>query len=125
MSRELVCIVCPLGCVIDVQCEKGKIARIVGNKCLHGKEYAEEETLSPKRTLTTAVQLKGGDFPLLSVRTEKPIPKERLFEAMDVLRKVRVSAPVEIGQVVVENLLGLGVDVVATRKAAARTVEEC
>lgn len=113
-----------MGCVIEVQSKDGKIIQVTGNKCPHGKEYAEEETLSPKRTLTTTVQLENSDLPLLSVRTEKPIPKQHLSEAMEILRKVRVSAPIEMGQIIMENLLGLDVNVVATRKADVKTNKE-
>lgn len=117
LSKELTCIICPLSCVIQVQYHNGKV-RIDGYLCHNGKIYAEEETLSPIRTLTTTVLLENGDLPLLSVRTEKPIPKKDLFEAMKALKKVKVSAPVEIGQVIIENLLGLGVNVIASRNAA-------
>jgi CxxC motif-containing protein len=117
LRNELVCIVCPMSCKIEVQYEGNKVIGMTGYKCRQGKKYAEEEAIDPKRTLTTTVLLEKGDLPLLSVRTDKPMPKKQLFEAMEVLRKVKVSAPVEAGQVIVENLLGLGVNVIATRKA--------
>lgn len=117
MTEELICIVCPISCRIEAHFEDGKLTRISGYKCLKGKEYASEEAVAPKRILTTTVLLENGALPLLSVRTEKPIPKKRLLDAMEVLRRTKVSAPVELGQVVVEDLLGLGINVIATRRA--------
>lgn len=117
MKEDLICIVCPISCRIEVRIEEGKVTEISGYKCLKGKEYAAEEAVAPKRMLTTTVLIENGPLPLLSVRTEKPIPKTRLFEAMEVIRRTKISAPVELGQVVVKNLLNLGVDVIATRRA--------
>ena len=117
MNEELICIVCPISCRIEVHLEERKATKISGYKCLKGKEYAGEEAVAPKRMLTTTVLLENGTFPLLSVRTEKPIPKKRLFDAMEILRRTKVSAPVELGQVVVKNLLDLGINVIATRRA--------
>ena len=123
MKSELVCIVCPVSCKIEVQYEGDKVTNLIGYKCLSGKKYAEEEVIAPKRTLTTTVLLEQGYLPLLSVRTDRPMPKKQLFEAMEVLRKIKVSAPVEVGQVIVENLLGLGVNVIATRRAPRACAE--
>jgi CxxC motif-containing protein len=123
LKEELTCIVCPISCRIEVRIEEGKATEISGYKCLKGKEYAAEEAVAPKRMLTTTVLLENGALPLLSVRTEKPIPKTRLFEAMEVLRRTKVSAPVELGQVVVKNLLDLDVDVIATRRAPKSTAD--
>ena len=78
-------------------------------------EYAEKEILNPERTLTTTVRVKHGHLSLVSVKSNKPLPKERLFDAMNLLAKIEVEAPIRIGDKIVENLFNTGVDVVATK----------
>lgn len=113
--REITCIVCPLGCRIRVEMEGGEIKNIKGYSCPKGLEYARNEVTMPKRMVTTSVRAKGGHLPLLSVRTKEPVPKEKIHEIMLELAKIEVKAPVKIGDVVVKNILGTGVDIVATR----------
>ena len=116
MIKKLVCIQCPLGCEIEVELnEKMEVVEIKGNKCPRGYNYAMEEMVDPKRILTTSVKVEGGDIELVSVKTDKPIPKRLLKEAMEVIRKARVKAPVHVGDVVLTDLLGTGANVVATR----------
>ncbi len=109
------CIVCPLGCEITVTLRDNEILSIEGHSCSRGEKYAREEVLEPKRVLMTVVKVKGGDLPVVSVKSEKPIPKQLIFEAIRELSKVEVDAPVRIGDVIIENLLGLNVRVIATR----------
>ncbi|ADD03041.1 protein of unknown function DUF1667 [Thermoanaerobacter italicus Ab9] len=113
--KEITCIVCPLGCRIQVEREGGEIKSIKGYSCSRGLEYAKNEVVMPKRTITTSVRAVGGHLPLLSVRTKEPVPKEKIQEIMLELAKVEVKAPVKIGDVVVKNILGTGVDIIATR----------
>lgn len=115
MKKEMICIICPLGCNIFVHYTLRGIQNIEGNQCNLGLEYAEKEILNPERTLTTTVRVKRGHLPLVSVKSEKPLPKERLFEAMNLLAKIEVEAPIRIGDKIVANLLDTGVDVVATK----------
>ncbi len=113
-QREITCIECPKGCLVTVELENGKVQKVTGNSCPNGLSYAIEEVLNPRRMLTYSVAVKGGEFPVVSVKTQKPIPKGKLFEAIDVLKTVCLSAPVQVGQVVVKNILNTGIDVVAT-----------
>jgi CxxC motif-containing protein len=115
MKKELVCINCPTGCYLTVDYQETTVHCVKGNRCKIGVEYAEKEIVNPMRTLTSTVIVKGGDLPLVSVRTNKPIPKGMLLKTMDLLASVEVEAPLEIGQLVVADLFGLGVDVVATK----------
>ncbi len=116
MKRELTCIVCPRGCSLVVELEvvdgKNKVLSVSGNGCRRGVPYAEAECTAPVRTLTTTVRTVGGR--VVAVKTANPIPKEKMMDAMDVLAKVRVSEPISIGDVIVEDILGTGVSVVAT-----------
>lgn len=116
MKRELTCIVCPRGCALTVELEseggKAKVLSVEGNGCRRGVSYAESECTAPVRTLTTTVHTSDGG--VVAVKTAAPIPKEKMMDAMDVLSRVTAKEPVKIGDTIVEDILGTGVNVVAT-----------
>lgn len=113
--RTMNCITCPMGCEITVTLEDGKVIDVKGNTCPRGKAYAINEVTAPKRMLTTSVRIAGGFLPLLPVVSAAPLPKERVLDCADYLRGVEVKAPVKAGDVVCKDILGLGVDIVASR----------
>ena len=116
MHKRITCTVCPLSCEVVLEIgENNEILSLTGNKCARGKTYATKEHTAPERTLTTTVRIKGGVHPLLPVRTDQPIPKQKLREAMLATADLVEEAPVIMGDVVVENFLGLGVNLIATR----------
>lgn len=115
MKKEIICILCPLGCSLTVDYTQRAIQSIKGSQCKLGLAYAEKEIFNPERTLTTTVRVKHGHLPLVSVRTNKPIPKERLFDAMNLLAKIEVEAPIRVNDKIVENLFDTGVDIIATK----------
>ncbi len=120
---EMTCIVCPIGCNLKVTLDSnGKFLSVTGNRCPRGAAYAKEEVTEPKRILPTSIKVIGGELPLVSVRTEKAIPKKLIFEAMKVIRSSEVKAPVERGQILIKNILSTGVNVIATRTVKARFV---
>ncbi len=114
MKKEVICTVCPRGCRIQVEGEGGTITSVQGYSCKRGLEYATAEFAHPARILTTTVKLSGGDGPLLPVRSSAPIPKQKLFDCMAVIRAVQASAPVERYQVIIPDICGTGVDIVAS-----------
>lgn len=116
MKMNMTCIICPNGCEMTVERKDAEDVKIIGAQCLRGRKYAVDELLHPVRTLTTSVQVLHGKFPLVSVRTSAPIPKERLMEAMVVLKKFKITASVVCSQVLCENFLGLGVDIITTKE---------
>ncbi|MBQ8849188.1 MAG: DUF1667 domain-containing protein [Clostridia bacterium] len=116
MIRELTCIVCPKGCQLKVELEGKKVLSVTGNTCKRGAVYAETECTAPMRTLTTTAAVEGGG--VVPVKTDKTIPKELLFDAMREVNAVRVSKDAKLGDVVIENLLGTGANVVTTRNVA-------
>ena len=120
MKKEMICIGCPMGCYLTVDYAGTTIHEVNGNRCKVGLEYAEKEISNPERTLTTTVKVRNGHLPLVSVRTNKPIPKNRIFDTMDLLAKVEVEAPIKIGDTIVQNLFGTGVNVVATKNIEKR-----
>jgi len=119
-KRSLTCIVCPLGCRIEVEMSDGKIYSMKGNACDRGLGYAKEECTSPKRILTTLVRVKGGSMPVTSVKTTKPIPKELVGKVHEALAKISIEAPVEVGRLILSNVLNTGADVVVTRQMPRR-----
>lgn len=103
-----------MGCEITVTGEGENIASVTGYTCPRGKKYAESEFVHPVRILTTTVKTQGSDAPLLAVRSEKPLPKELVGRCVEELRKVTVKAPVSIHTVVCENILGTGINIIAS-----------
>jgi len=114
-TKRLTCIVCPKGCQILVKLENGEIVSIENNQCKRGIDYAKNEVLDPRRTLTTTVKLSNGK--VLPVRTKEPIPKKLMKEAMLETKDIVVEPPIKIGDVVIKNIAGTGVDLVATGNA--------
>ena len=114
-GKEIICISCPKGCRITVQNRGEEIISITGNDCPKGIKYAEGEFINPLRILPTTVKVIGGELPLVSVKTEKAIPKRLLLKAMSEIAEIEVNAPVKIGQVIKGDLIGTGVNLVATR----------
>lgn len=113
------CIGCPLGCRLEVdEDSQGDIVEIRGSSCRRGDRYAAQEHTDPRRGVTTTVAISGGLWPRLPVKTAGEIPKDKVRAACAELRRVRVEAPVKMGDVIVTDVLGTGCDVVATRDMA-------
>ena len=107
----ITCIACPQGCATELRVEDGEVVAVTGARCQRGKEYVLQEFIKPERVLTSTVPLQGGGW--LPVRSRGMVPKNRIFDVMAVLRRFCQRPPVQVGDVVVPNVLGLGVDVVA------------
>ncbi len=116
MNAKLICIVCPIGCNLDVLHDGEQILSVQGNLCPRGCDYAEKELFNPERTLTTSVRVLNGKMPLASVRTERPIPKSLVRVIVARVKEIELEAPVEFGHVVIRDVEGTGVDVVVTRE---------
>ncbi|MDI6703995.1 MAG: DUF1667 domain-containing protein [bacterium] len=115
MIRDLTCIVCPKACKLKVEYSEKGIERIQGVLCKKGQDYVREEIYNPTRVLTSSVRVMDGDLKLVSVKTNRPIPKDLLMKVMDVLYKTKVKAPIKIGDILIKNILGSGIDIVATK----------
>lgn len=114
MNQEVICIVCPRGCHIQVY-EENETMVCEGNACSRGEVYAKQEVLSPKRMLTSSVKITHALHARCPVMSTSPIPKERIFDVLEVLKSITLQAPVHIHDVIVKDVLGLGIDIVATR----------
>lgn len=115
MEKRLICVSCPVGCEITVKTEGDRVVEITGNRCPRGETYARQETIAPMRVLPTSVKVLDGEWPLVSVKTDRPVPKDLIAELMELVRTLAVEAPVAIGQVIAEDLLDTDANLVATR----------
>lgn len=111
---ELVCICCPLGCALTAEVNaQGKIS-VTGNTCPRGEAYAQKELTNPTRIVTSTVPVIGGNLPVVSVKTAGDIPKDKIFDCIQELKKVKIQAPIHIGDSIIENVCGTTVNIVAT-----------
>lgn len=114
-KRTLTCISCPLGCQVTVEIENGDITSVTGNTCKRGDVYARKEVTNPTRIVTSTVAVTGGDGVRLPVKTRSDIPKGKIFDCVLALKDLTVKAPVEVGAVVLPDVAGTGVDIIATK----------
>ena len=114
-QRELTCICCPVGCALTVVTEGDNSVTVTGNRCPRGAAYGEKEVTNPTRIVTSTVRVEGYPDTVVSVKTASDIPKGRINDCMKALAKVTATAPVHVGDVIVENIADTGVNIVATR----------
>lgn len=113
MIKKLICIVCPMGCELQVDLTTNTVT---GNTCKRGAIYGIEEVTHPTRVITSTVKLTNStELIRLPVKTKSAIPKELNFKCMAIINSLEVEAPIKVGEVIVENILGTGIDLVATR----------
>ena len=113
-ERTIICTVCPMGCSMTVKANGNEIVSVENNECPRGEAFARDEFICPTRTLTSSVLIYGSKEPLLPVRTEKPVPKEKFKECMEAIKATTVKAPVKMHQVIIHDLAGTGVDLIAS-----------
>ena len=112
MTRELICIVCPKGCPMKVELNDKEILSVEGFTCPRGKKYAIDECTHPMRTVTTTARTDRGG--VIAVKTDKTIPKEKMFDLMQEINRATVKLPARIGDVVLQNVVGTDANVVVT-----------
>lgn len=112
-KRELICIGCPMGCPLTVELEGSEVKSVSGHTCKRGDVYARKEVTNPTRIVTSTVKVTGGSADMVSVKTREDIPKDKIFACVQALKDVVVEAPVHIGDVILSNVAGTGVDIVA------------
>lgn len=115
-TEHYICLGCPMGCPLELEHEGDHITVVSGQRCGRGGRYARQEFAAPQRNLSTTVAISGARWARLPVKVVQPLPKERVAEAARAIHALRVEAPVTLGQVLLEQVLGLpGAAVVATR----------
>lgn len=111
--KELICITCPKGCHLKVDEENGYA--VTGNACPRGEAYGRAELIHPTRVVTSTVRCTGGSRPRCPVKTSAPVPKDKMFDVISALDTICLQAPVQIGQVVLPDVCGTGVDIVVSK----------
>ena len=114
-KKHLVCVVCPIGCEIDVVHDSGRIISMEGNKCEKSEEFVRQELIEPMRILTTTVRIQGARWSVIPVRSDKAVPKRLFPRIMKQLRHIRLQARVGMLDVVVRDILDTGANIIATR----------
>ncbi len=117
---NLICIGCPLGCPLEVDMEGAQVVAVRGNTCKNGEKYAQKELTNPTRIVTSTVRVQGGALAMVSVKTASDIPKGKIFDCVRELQAVDVPAPVAIGDVILPDVAGTGVAILATKNVPAR-----
>jgi len=112
---RLTCVLCPVGCELEVRKDEAGELDVQGNQCDKGLPFAVEEILHPKRNLATSVPVRGTEAKMVSVRLSDRVPREMIFPVLAEIAKLRPEVPVRRGQVLITDVLGTGVDVIATR----------
>ena len=114
-KKHFTCVICPIGCEIEVELQDSEVACMKGDKCVKGKELVLQELEEPMRILTTTIRIKGAKWAMLPVRTDKPIPKRLLFSVIKELANIELQAPVKISDVIIRDTAGTGANILATR----------
>ncbi len=117
MKKNMICIECPKSCRLIVDIEDRRVVKVQGARCPKGVMYAATEAENPTRILTATIIADGLSIKLIPVRTDKPIPKTEILRAAAEISRIRVSKPVRVSDTIVDNFLGLGVKLIATRQA--------
>lgn len=116
-KRELICVSCPVGCAVVAELsDSGEVLSVAGNTCKRGEIYAKAECTHPERMVTSTVRVEGGRLPVVPVKTSRPVPKEKIFDIMAAINTITLKAPVTIGDIVIQNVLDSGADIVATNE---------
>ncbi|MDR2752944.1 MAG: DUF1667 domain-containing protein [Oscillospiraceae bacterium] len=118
-ERNFICVACPMGCELHVALdEKGGVAAVTGNNCKRGVAYAQAETTHPTRSFHSTVRVEGGNAPLVSVKSRAPVPKAMLMDCAKATRAAKAKAPIAIGDVLLADVCGTGIDLIATNRVS-------
>ncbi len=111
MEKNMICICCPKGCHLTY-----KDGEVTGNSCLRGLNYGKQEATNPTRIVTSTVEVNSKDVKVIPVKTNAPVPKNMIFKVMEEINKVKVNPPIAMNQVIIKDVLSLGVDIIATKE---------
>ena len=121
MQKNIICVACPMGCGVTVEiADNGDILSVTGNTCKRGDAYARAECTNPVRSLATTVKVNGGVHNVVPCKSAGSLPKDIIMECMKIIYAAQADAPVALGDVLVENILGTGIDIVATNHCPAK-----
>lgn len=118
MTKNMTCIVCPMGCSLTIQEQDGELL-VTGNRCPRGEQYAKQEVTTPMRNISSTVRVHNGILPVVPVKTDREIPKDKIHDIMALINTVEIDAPVQCGQCILPHLFGSSANIVATRDLAS------
>ncbi len=118
-EKNFICTACPMGCKLIVRMEGDEVVKILGHRCRKGETYGRQEAIAPQRMVASTVRISNGLHPLVPVYTNGSVPKRRIPEILAKIREVQLTAPVTAQDIVIENVIGTGVDIVASRDMPA------
>ena len=121
-TKKFICVACPVGCALTATVRGTEVLQLEGNICPRGVSYASDEMANPLRTFTSTVRVTGGVLPVCPVRSRTPLPLAKVFDVTREVAEASLSAPVTIGQVIIENVCGTGTDIVASRSLGVRSI---
>ncbi len=119
IDKDIICIVCPVGCHLNVKGEDKEHLEVSGNQCPRGEKYGKKELSDPRRVIPTTVKIENARLSRLPVKTSEAVPKAMIFDIMKEIKKAKVKAPVKTGDVIIKDVLGTGADILATRDMEA------
>jgi len=122
-EKKFICVRCPMGCEIQTTIDGYEIVNIQGNVCKLGKEYVKDEITDPKRIITTTVKVKNGKSQLVPVWTDKPVHKDKIFDLMKILREIELDAPVNIDDLIIDNVLNTETKILASGKVERKDLK--
>ncbi|MCD6223502.1 MAG: DUF1667 domain-containing protein [Deltaproteobacteria bacterium] len=116
MKKKIVCILCPIGCELEIEIEKNKVVSVKDNLCEKGIEYAKKEIENPTRSISSFVSVQNSKkYETIPVKVSSVIPKSKIFDVMNEIKKIQLKAPIKLGDIIIKNVLNLNVDIVVTR----------
>ncbi len=121
MQKNIICVACPMGCGVTVEIsDSGEIISVTGNTCKRGDTYARTECTNPVRSLATTVKVIDGLYNVVPCKSAGSLPKDKIIECMEIINKASAKAPVKLGDILIENILETGINIVATNHCPAK-----
>ena len=114
LRYRITCIECPIGCLINVEYNKGEIVSIRGNECKKGKRFVEKEIKDPRRILTTTISIESSRFNRLPVRSNIPAPKDEILKMVKEIKRIKIKIPIKMGDTIARNFMDSGVDIISS-----------
>ena len=114
VKKEVVCVVCPSGCIVNIEYKGNEVVQIIGNKCKKGVEFAKEEAIDPKRILTTTLGIDSINFRRIPVRSNKPVSRDKILNITREIKRIKVKPAIKMGDVIAKNFMDTGIDIIAS-----------
>jgi CxxC motif-containing protein len=114
-TKKFLCVSCPVGCLLKVTVRAKEVLSVADNGCPLGVKYAQNEVVNPVRTFTSTVRVSGASLPVCPVRSRTPLPLSKVGDVTRELATTEATAPISIGQVIIKDICGTGIDIIASR----------